>query len=156
MTPKEYAIKALPLIQAMAEGKTIQLKLENGEWEARINETGRFEFDKVEYRVAPDDPMDAWRERLFETFIRHVTNERRVGVAVRFNEVFAQRPPQKFLMRPHEAKELRLLARDCAVAEHARARAFSSGSDLQMREADEACDRLLEKLHAWIEERTCD
>ena len=106
MTPKEYAIKALPLIQAMAEGKTIQLKTEKGTWEARDTPTGVFEFEDVEYRVAPDDPMEEWRLRLLETFIKRVPDDRRAGIAGRFNEVFAQRPPQKTMMSAAQVREV--------------------------------------------------
>lgn len=106
MTPKEYAIKALPFIQAMAEGKTIQIKLKNGEWEARINETGRFEFDKVEYRVAPDGPMDEWRLRLLGSFQSYVPASDRPFIIGRFNEVFAQRPPQKTMLSRAQVNEV--------------------------------------------------
>lgn len=109
MTPQEYAIKALPFIQAMAEGKTIQLKTENGTWEERYTPMGSFNFDEVEYRIAPEDPMDAWREALFETFLKHVPNDRRAGVAGRFNEVFAQRPPQKTMLSAAQVRDVWML-----------------------------------------------
>lgn len=106
MTPQAYAIKALPLIQAMAEGKTIQLKTEKGTWEDRDSPLGHFEFDDVEYRVKPDNPEDEWREALFETFMKWLPQDRLAEVASRFNEIFAQRPPCKWRLSTGESREL--------------------------------------------------
>ncbi len=150
MTPKEYAIKALPFIQAMAEGKTIQIKLENGEWEARDNPMRPFEFDNVEYRVAPDDPMDEWRLRLIETFSRTQPFTTKHAVLAHFNEVFAQRPPQKTMLSRAQVHEVwRLIyvyaARCVTAAEE------GSGRD-ELKERSRAHTVLSE----WFTANSCD
>lgn len=59
---KHDAIEFVPLINALAEGKTIQVKmLHSGEW---LDSTGNLAFDgpREEYRVKPE-PKEYWFNR---------------------------------------------------------------------------------------------
>lgn len=55
---KENAKDYLPLVQALAEGKTIQVKTDSGGWTDSCNEVG-FVFPASEYRVKPA-PIERW------------------------------------------------------------------------------------------------
>jgi len=49
---KENAHLYLPLVQAMADGKTIQVKTTSGNWEDRVNL--EFSLDPKYYRIKPE------------------------------------------------------------------------------------------------------
>lgn len=54
---KDNAKDYLPLVQALAEGKVIQLQVDNGEW-LDLDET-KFNFEPSDYRIKPE-PREIW------------------------------------------------------------------------------------------------
>lgn len=56
---KENAHLYLPLVQALAEGKTIQFKTTSGNWEDQVNL--HFSLDPEDYRIKPEPrTWDVW------------------------------------------------------------------------------------------------
>lgn len=55
---KENAKYYLPFVQALAEGKTIQMSATNGGWQDMDNE--EFVFEPKRYRIKPDKTLRPW------------------------------------------------------------------------------------------------
>jgi hypothetical protein len=73
---KQNAKEFLPLVQALADGKTIQLNIE-GEWVD--NENPEFAFPRDDYRIKPEPKLRPW-----------LPHEVPVGALIRFKGATAR------------------------------------------------------------------
>jgi hypothetical protein len=78
---RERAKELLPIIQAFAEGKTVQARLSGGKWHGVsypyfILLTTTFQADDYEYRIKPE-PLECWVRVLNGTVVStvHATKE---------------------------------------------------------------------------------
>lgn len=89
---KENAAQYLPLVQSLAEGKTIQLKMDSGEWDDL--KTVCFMHEPSYYRIKPE-PRHLWVNEYYDgTFRAYESKESAVRaggilqrVAVEYLEV---------------------------------------------------------------------